>query len=169
MTLDEFDMKVGEEVEPSKLDQDFERFYHNVLPHLGSHQAQKLLTRIGTLELLDISDVDVVYGANYDITTEIESLITSVRAMQNSVRTPGGQMREDVTPREMKEVITSSTSLMSLLMKSHEKLMNFDRQRRLEQSTIEVLQRLGDGDLKDKTGEEIVAEFVKMMEERLDT
>lgn len=169
MSLDEFDVKIDEQVEPSKLDMDFERFYHNVLPHLTHQQAQQLMARIGTLELLDNSDVDVVYGANYDITTEIESLITSVRAMQNSVRTPGGQMRDDVTPREMKEVITSATGLMNLLMKSHEKLMSFDRMRRLEQSTIEVLQKLGDGDLQDKTGQEIVAEFVNLMEERLDT
>ncbi|PNV83834.1 MAG: hypothetical protein C0610_16785 [Desulfobacteraceae bacterium] len=168
MSLDEFDVKNAPEIEPSKLDQEFERFYHNTMPHLTSQQAQMLMARIGTLELLDLSESEVVYGANFDMTVEVEGLIQSVRAMRSTVMTPGGTVRNDVTPREMKEVVTATSTLMTLLMKSHEKLMSFDRQRRLEQTTIEVLQRLSDGNLRDKSGEEIVAEFVTLMEQGLD-
>ena len=60
----------------------------------------------------------------------------------------------------MKEVVTSTTSLMTLLMKAHDKLMTFDRMRAIEQSTVDILRQMG--------GEEIVENFVKMMEERLE-
>ena len=160
MSLDGFDAKTGEAIEPDKLEQDFERFYHNVLPHLPEALGRKLLTRIGTLDLVPHAGGDVVYGANYDITAEVEGLIRAVRAMQNSVMHEDGKIRADVTPREMKEVVTSTTSLMNLLMKAHAQLMTFDRQRAVEQSTVDVLREMG--------GEEIVENFVKMMEERLE-
>jgi len=168
MSLEDFDVKVEESIEPDQLDLSFERFYHNTLPYLKPAQTTQLLARIHTLGLTPLGSGSVEYGANYDITAEVEGLITAVRAMQNSVMTPEGRMRQDVTPREMKEVVTSTTSLMNLLMKSHEKLMTFDRQRRLEQSTVDILRLMGDADWAGKPGEEIVSEFVKMMEERLE-
>lgn len=162
MSLSGFDAKSdGLPVEPDLLEQDFERFYHNVMPHLTQDQAQRLLIRLKNLELItdQVSDT-VVYGANYDMKSEVENLITAARALKNSVMYPNGDIRPGITPREMKEVVTSTSSLISLLMKSHEQLMNFDRQRILEQSTVDVLREMG--------GEEIVSRFVKMMEDRLE-
>jgi hypothetical protein len=160
MSLDDFDIKVEERSEPSILEMDFERFYHNVLPHLTGPQAVTLVTRVHTLELVPIADRDVTYGAEYDMTSEVEGLIQSVRAMRSSVMTEDGRMRTDVTPREMKDVVTATSSLMNLLMKSHEKLMDFDRQRALEQATIDTIREMG--------GEEIVSQFVENMAARLE-
>jgi hypothetical protein len=160
MSLDDFDIKVEERSEPSILEMDFERFYHNVLPHLTGQQAVTLVTRVHTLELVPIADRDVTYGAEYDMTSEVEGLIQSVRAMRSSVMTEDGRMRTDVTPREMKDVVTATSSLMNLLMKSHEKLMDFDRQRALEQATIDTIREMG--------GEEIVSQFVENMAARLE-
>ncbi|RLA60687.1 MAG: hypothetical protein DRQ89_12445 [Epsilonproteobacteria bacterium] len=160
MSLDDFDVQAEVKEEPTLLEADFERFYHNVLPHLTGPQAVLLLTRVNTLELVPIADRDVTYGAEYDMTSEVEGLIQSVRAMRNSVMTEDGRMRTDVTPREMKDVVTATSSLMNLLMKSHEKLMDFDRHRALEQATIDILRGMG--------GEEIVTKFVENMEARLE-
>lgn len=161
--LSGFDAKAETSIDPDQLSMDFDRFYHNVLPHLFPTQARQLITRIGTLELIPAAeavDGQIEYGANYDITIEVEGLIQSVRAMRNTVMTPEGNVREGIAPREMKEMITATTSLMNLLMKSHEKLMTFDRHRALEQATVDVLRQLG--------GEEIVGQFVEMMEGRLE-
>jgi hypothetical protein len=147
-------------MEPDLLEQDFERFYHNVMPYLTPEHAEKLLIRLKNLELLTQPVEGVVYGADYDLKSEVENLITAARALKNSVMYANGDIKPGITPREMKEVVTSTSSLISLLMKSHEQLMNFDRQRILEQSTVEVLREMG--------GEEIVSRFVKMMEERLE-
>lgn len=169
MTLGDFDVKSGGSIEPSQLETEFERFYHNVLPHLTTAMATKLYARINTLELVPhVGADDVAYGANYDITVEVQGLISAVRAMQNSVMDERGRIREGITPREMKEVVTSTSSLMNLLMKSHEKLMTFDRQRAMEQATVDVLRALGDGGFAGLSGEEIVSRFVEMMEARLE-
>lgn len=169
MSLDDFDVKSGSSVEPSRIEIELDRFMFNILPHLNEQQGRKLVTRISTLELVPHSETEeIAYGANYDITVEVQGLISAVRAMQNSVMTPEGKIREGITPREMKEVVTSTSSLMNLLMKSHEKLMTFERQRALEQSTVDVLRELGDSGLGDRKGEEIVSLFVEMMEARLE-
>lgn len=155
-----FDAKVDTKPEPSILEQEFERFYFNMLPHLTDSMARKTIARIAALELIPNSSVNGInYGADFDLTAEVEGLIQSVRAMRNSVMTESGTVKEDVTPREMKEVVTSTASLMTLLMKFHEKLMSFERQRVLEQSTIAILREMG--------GQEIVDRFVEMMEEQL--
>lgn len=161
--LSDFDVKAEQNVEPDKLALEFERFYHNTLPHLFPTQAQQLLTRINTLELVPSvgnSNEETEYGANYDITIEVQGLIQSVRAMRNTVMDEQGRVKEGITPREMKEMITATTALMNLLMKSHEKLMTFDRHRSLEQATVDTLRELG--------GEEIVSRFVELMEQRLE-
>jgi len=155
-----FDVKSGPNLEPSEFELEFDRFFHNVLPHVDQNQASRLVRKIDSMGLVPRDDAEVAYGANYDITIEIQGLIDSVRAMRNSVMDDRGRMREGITPREMKEVVTSTTSLMNLLMKSHEKLMSFERARALEQATVDILRDLG--------GEEIVSQFVEMMEARLE-
>lgn len=160
MSTEGFDVKSGPNLEPSEFELEFDRFFHNVLPHVDQNQASRLVRKIDSMGLVPRDDAEVAYGANYDITIEIQGLIDSVRAMRNSVMDDRGRMREGITPREMKEVVTSTTSLMNLLMKSHEKLMSFERARALEQATVDILRDLG--------GEEIVSQFVEMMEARLE-
>lgn len=160
--LSEFDVRTDASPEASVLKHEFEKFYFNVLPHLSSEQASSLMDKIMMLDLIPDYRRDAVeYGANYDLKQEIQGLIDAVKAMQDSVMI-NGRIRNDVTPKEMKEVVTSTTSLMNLLMKYHRELLSMDRMRALEAATVEVLQQLGD-----RHGEKIVSEFVKMMEDRL--
>ena len=160
--LKDFDIRVDSSPDPSLIEQDFERFYFNVLPHLLPDQASKLIQKISLLELIPDQRGNSAYGASYDLKQEIQGLIDAVRALQNSVM-HDGKMRQDVTPREMKEVVTSTAQLMNLLMKYHRELLSMDRMRALEQATVEVLQELSD-----RHGEQIVSTFVKMMEDRLE-
>jgi len=78
--------------------------------------------------------------------------------MQNSVM-ENGRIRTGITPKEMREVVQSTTSLMSLLMKAHEKLLSLDRVRAIEQATISVLRELGD--------DAMVERFVAALEQEL--
>lgn len=161
MSLDDFDTVVEKPSEPTKLELEFERFYHNTLPHITEELARKLVTRIGTLELVTSSDIEKVeYGANYDIRDEIQSLISAVRAMRGTVMEEDGSIKVGVSAKDVKETITSMTSLMNFLMKSHKEVMTFDRHRALEQATIDTLKELG--------GEEIVSAFVEKMTTRLE-
>lgn len=163
--LQGFDIKAGQVPDPDLLRIEFERFYHNVLPYLRQGEARLLVQRISNLGLCPVQDRDPVeYGANYDIKIEVQNLIEAVRAMRDTVIDEQGRAKEGITPREIKETVTATTSLMTLLMKSHAKLMNFDRMRALEQATVETLQELSDSQ-----GEEIVKRFVERMEARLES
>lgn len=163
--LSGFDIKADSTPAPDVLSQEFERFFHNYLPYLYPAQAAQIIAKIHALEIIPVGQDRVVYGADYDIAAEIQQLLQAVRAMQGSVMSEDGRILQGITPREMKEVVTASSSLMSLLMKSHEKLMTFDRHRALEQATVQILQDLSD----EVGGEKVVSRFVELMEQRLES
>lgn len=84
----------------------------------------------------------VHYGADFDFTQEITAQITSIRALRLKVMRPNGTLKEDVTTREAKEVITASASLLQQLMKHHDKIQNFERQRAIEEATTQAIKTL---------------------------
>lgn len=144
-------------------DVECQRVLYNLVPTLQPVQLRMLRGAIAS-RLLDLGDEDEnaptgqLYGPAYDIKLEVDGLIQAVRAMQNSVMT-NGQIRPGITPKEMREVVQSTTSLMSLLMKAHEKLLSLDRVRAIEQATISVLRELGD--------DAMVERFVAALEQEL--
>lgn len=75
---------------------------------------------------------EVEYGADFDIKDEINSQIQMVRAMRRSVLAEDGKIKMDVATRDLKEVMAAGTTLTNLLMKSHEQILNADRQRAME-------------------------------------
>jgi hypothetical protein len=85
----------------------------------------------------------VEYGAEFDINEEVQMQIMAVRAMRDSIM-PGGRMRVGVPAREMKEVVTASSTLLNTLLRTHEKILNYDRQRAIEEATIEAISTLPD-------------------------
>lgn len=81
----------------------------------------------------------VEYGASFDLASEVEAQIAAVRAVRSTVMSPGGQILPGVSSREAKEVISSGSTLLTTLMKFHEKVVNMDRLRKLESAMLEVL------------------------------
>lgn len=157
-SLNAFNVRTDVERAPDDVLLELQRFTHNVLPHLPEEQVKQLLDLLSSRLPESLSD-DRIYGANYDIKEEVENLIKSVRALQNTVMDDSGRIRSGITPKEMREVVTSTSTLMTLLMKSHEKLLSMDRIRALEQATVETLRQLG--------GEEVVIRFIETMESYL--
>ena len=86
----------------------------------------------------------VDYGADFDLRDEVEAQIVAVRAMRGSVMLPGGKIKPGVAARELKEVVTASNTLLQTLMKTHEKVLNYDRQRALEAATVAAVENLPD-------------------------
>ena len=85
---------------------------------------------------------DVEYGADFDLGQEVEAQIGLVRAMRRSVITESGQVLPGVASRELKEVVSASTTLLSTLSKSHEKIMSFDRMRAIEHAAADAVRTL---------------------------
>lgn len=84
------------------------------------------------------------YGANFDFKREISAQLSAVRAMRAKVMTSTGQIKENIPTREVKEALSAANTLTASLMKNHEKIMNFDRQRALEQATIAAIEAMSD-------------------------
>jgi hypothetical protein len=87
---------------------------------------------------------EVEYGPDFDIGDEVRMQIVAVRAMRRSVMTDGGVVRVGVPARELKEVVTASNTLLQTLMKTHDKIMSYDRQRAIEEAVVETMHSLPD-------------------------
>lgn len=85
---------------------------------------------------------EVGYGADFDIKDEINSQIQMVRAMRRSVLGEDGKIKTDVATRDLKEVMAAGTTLTNLLMKSHEQILNADRQRAMETALKKAVETL---------------------------
>ncbi len=85
----------------------------------------------------------VKYGADFDLKEEVQAQIQAVRAMRNAIM-PGGIVRQGTPAREIKEVVTASSTLLTTLMKMHEKVMSFDRSRAIEEAVTETMKTLPD-------------------------
>ena len=98
---------------------------------------------------------DATYGADFDFSREIAEQLVAVRALRAQILA-GNRVREGVSSRDVRELISASSTLLSNLMKTHEKVQSFERQRKIEEALIEVLAEFG---LKD--------EFMRRLEEKL--
>ena len=85
----------------------------------------------------------VEYNASFDIKEEIQAQIVAVRALRNSVM-PGGVVRPGLPAREIKEAVSASSTLLSSLMKHHEKVLSMDRQRAIELAVTDAVRSLPD-------------------------
>ena len=79
------------------------------------------------------------YNASFDLGDEVEQQIKAVRAIRAQVFDGNGNMRGSVSSREAKEIISTGSTMLSTLMKYHEKVMNMERLRKLELSVMEAL------------------------------
>ncbi len=82
------------------------------------------------------------YGANFDFKAEISLQLAAVKAMRLKVFNLNGTVKDGTSLRDVKECMTAANTLTTALLKNHEKIMNFDRQRALEQATIAAIDTL---------------------------
>ena len=119
---------------------------------LQPDQINRLRSIIG-----DHAAEKVVYGPEFDIADEISQQITAVRALRESVL-PGGVVRAGLPAREIKDAISASSTLITNLMKHHDKILGFERSRAVELAVSETIKTLSDEDR---------ATFMKKLEENL--
>jgi hypothetical protein len=95
------------------------------------------------LEGVDHAAAPEGYGANFDFTTEINYQLRAVSAMRRKIMDPDtGEILDGVPIREVKECLGAANTLTTALLKNHEKIINFERMRAIEQATIEAVQLL---------------------------
>lgn len=87
---------------------------------------------------------DPEYGAAFSLADEVNAQIRMVRALRATILDEDGAIIQGSSARDAKEVISSSSTLLTSLMKFHEKIINQDRMRLIEQATIEAIKTLPD-------------------------
>ncbi len=92
---------------------------------------------------LGTASPDPGYGADFDLAEEVNAQIRVVRSLRNMIVDPEtGAIREGHSARDAKELIGSGNTMLASLMKFHDKIINQDRVRAMEQATIEAVKDL---------------------------
>lgn len=146
------------------LDADLESSVSFICQHvkyLSLIQKDRLKKSMGFDKLIDpqapeesMATVATNYGAEFDLAEEVEAQIRAVRSIRANVFDVNGNLKSSVTSREAKEIISTGSTMLGTLMKYHEKVMNMERLRKLEQSVVEALLEV-DEDFKAKVMESL--------------
>lgn len=124
------------------------RFIKDTLPHLDAEQQRLLASKLPADLFLHNTGQNSTYDANFSVADELTLQIQAVQALRQHVF-PGGRLKPDASIREAKEVVTTCNQMIKTLMDSHQRVMNMERFRAVEQATLDVLGELGD-DLKEQ-------------------
>lgn len=142
----------------------------SLLSKFDAIDPQELAEFLVSRKRLLTADVKAYLAANFFIETpespyrtqgmdlyqEVIDQLSAVKALRRTVITPGGVVEGSI--RDTKEALTSVTSLLTTLVRLEEEVRNMDRQRAIEQATVEVLKDLGP---------EIHAKFLSLLEVKL--
>ena len=118
---------------------------------IASTPTSLTLDQVGALHiaLQEVSDPEDTYGPDYSISNEVQSQLHLISAMRNSVISEAGRVLAGVTSRELRDVVGSSGTMLANLVKIHERVINFDRMRAVENSVAETIREYPE-DFQDK-------------------
>ena len=156
--LSGFDSKPGEGTDLVLVSHQLHEFLSGVLPRLTESMVEALLDAMHAQGIGTTDVPQLEYDESYSLKDEMTMMLVAVRAMRNEIL-DGDRLRKNVGVKDLKEFLTSSSSITSTLMKNHEKLMSMERHRAIEQATIETLKEIG--------GDEAVDRFLALMEAKL--
>lgn len=111
---------------------------------------QRELKRLLTIELGEDGDD---FDHDFDLKEEINAQLRMLRTMRSRAE------RENISTRELKETLTASSSLITMLIKEQEKVVNIDRLRTVERAVVEAI--------KDQP-HEVQEAFLSFLEGKLD-
>lgn len=102
------------------------------LQYLSSPDQQELKHLLIAELDEDVEDFD----HEFDLKEEINGQLRMLRTMRSRAE------RETLSTREMKETLTAASSLISMLIKEQEKVLNIDRLRTIERAVVEAVKTL---------------------------
>lgn len=127
--------------------------------HLLVPEQVEALTELLHENYPDIASA-AAYGPDFDLTSEVNTQLALVYAMRDQMINPTThRLNDGFTTREAKELITASNTLMTTLTRSHEKIINAERQRAIEEAVISYASSLE---------EEEKEKFLRGLEEELE-
>ena len=79
------------------------------------------------------------YGPEFDLLEEVGYQIQTVHAMREAVLTEGNRLQPGMTTRDLNELNRASASLLTGLAKYHEKIINMERLRAVEEAVLSMM------------------------------
>lgn len=132
-SLREFDS----EVEEVNLDE-----HIHAISVYGDQLTDEQIARLRSI-LFGRGDDQVEYNASFNLREEVQAQIMAVRALRNSVM-PGGRVSPGMHAREIKEMISASSTLLNTLLKTHGQILSLERSRCIEEAVTEAIKTLPD-------------------------
>lgn len=135
----------------------------DLLEQLGDELTDdqcRRLARVAEQHITIRSDVpfDDPEDEDIEVGDELRSMVRALRGLRREIMTDDGQIREGKDGRDAKEIVQSTTQLLSLLLKSQEKLDHMERLRAIEDATTKVVREFD---------EENQARFFSLLEQAL--
>lgn len=130
----------------------------NLVDHLIAHKDRipgPLLARLR--DALGLRDPASFPGLDFDLLEEVKEQLKVIRLMRAATVDTSRGTIESV--KEAKEVVSSSTSLLSLLTKLYGDIYNMSRLRAIELATVETIK---------EQGEEVYGSFLEKLHRHLE-
>ena len=160
----DFDKQVGKELDAFEQEQLQAKLVGKVIAvvdKLTDDQKETLLNALALTGAVIEDQQD--YDANFDLSKEINEQLRAIRAMRQQVFNSNHTIKDGISAREVKEVVTSSSTMINTLMKHHQTVQSMERHRAVEAATIDALKELE----KDR-GAEVLNRFFEIFEKKLD-
>ncbi len=85
------------------------------------------------------------FDEKFSLSEEMGEMIASIRALRKTVFCPAtGGLVEGQKLSDARDIMTTSNQMMTMMVKTQEKILNIERFRAVEQATIDVLKTLQD-------------------------
>lgn len=116
-----------------------------MIPELDRHQADALIAALHKAGFLK-EDYHITYDADFDIASEISQQLQMVKALREKIMVKG-DLVAGVTVTEAQKVVTTCGSVISNLMRNHEKIQSMERHRAMEAAVVDALKELDNDEL----------------------
>jgi len=143
-----------------------DRIIHEIIPKLSDDQKWKLRCALPAPASID-ENSEAAYGANFSIANEIDLQVKALRALREHYL-PEGRLRDGVSPKEFKDFLSTTNQMVKMLISSHEEVMNMERNRLVEASTVDILKEMADPKLVKALGYDPCAMFLEKLEQKLE-
>jgi len=118
----------------------------------------ELFTNDGALSISDEVEEE------FDLTGEVNAQIRMVQALRRQVMTTDNRISEDYSPRDAKEVLSASSTMLNNLMKFRKEIKREESLRAIEDATVSAISELG-SDVKDQFFEHLKVGLEKIQQE----
>lgn len=103
--------------------------------YIDQSQLHRLANSLGVAEILPRKEEEV---GSMDLLLEIQEQMEMVRVLRRNILAKG----ETAATKDLKDLISTSTTLFSMLTKLNSDVLNQDRLRKIESATVRAIEKL---------------------------